>query len=98
MNSISQKSSRVTTTKSFFALFIIMALILSIPLVAMQFTEQVNWNLMDFLIVGFLIFAAGSIFILISRKLGSTILKWLAGIVILGLLLLTWAHLAVDLW
>lgn len=76
------------------------ALILSIPLVAMQFTREVDWKLGDFTVMGILLFGAGSLFIVIAR---ATPRKYraLIGIAVLAAVLITWIHLAVgivDTW
>ena len=35
-------------------------ILLLVPLIAMQFTEEVNWSVFDFVIMGILLFALGS--------------------------------------
>lgn len=76
----------------------IVALILAIPLVAMQFTSQVDWKLSDFVIMGTLLSITGLAIDLVIRKVKSS--NWRIGIclVILILLFLTWAELAVGLF
>lgn len=43
-------------------------LVLLAPLLAMQFTDAVNWSTMDFAVMGTLLFGSGSLFVLASRK------------------------------
>jgi len=43
--------------------------VLPVPLIAMQVTEEVNWGILDFVIMGALLFSAGSIFVLVARKM-----------------------------
>lgn len=71
-------------------------LILSIPLVAMQFSEEWDWKPFDFAIIGSLLIGSGLIFEFIRSRLTNTTHKIIAGIVILGFVLLTWAELAVG--
>ena len=35
-------------------------ILLLVPLIAMQFTEEVNWSVFDFMIMGTLLFALGA--------------------------------------
>ena len=42
--------------------------ILLVPLIAMQFTNEVNWDKIDFVAMGSLLFGTGSTFVLVSRK------------------------------
>lgn len=71
--------------------------ILLVPLVAMQLTDAVNWNIMDFVVMGSLLFGAGSIFILVARKTSRK--YWPAiGAVVAAALLYVWAELAVGIF
>lgn len=71
-------------------------LILLIPLVAMQFSSEVNWNLTDFIIMGVLLFGAGSIFVLAARR--TTKHRLIIGCVVVIALLWLWVELAVGLF
>lgn len=72
-------------------------LLLLIPLVAMQFTSEVNWGIVDFLIAGLLIFGAGSTFVLITRSSANLVYRAGFGLAIAATLLLVWANLSVGL-
>jgi len=52
---------------------VIVGLILLIPLTAMQFTEEVNWDLLDFALVGVFLFSIGLV--------GAFLLFWVNGAV-----------------
>ncbi len=72
--------------------------ILCIPLIAMQFTNEVNWKLMDFVVAAFLIFSTGTIFDLILRKVKKPSLRIVLSLGIFVILLLIWAELAVGIF
>ena len=59
-----------------------MALVLSLPLVAMQFTDEVVWTLWDFIVVGVLLTAIGVAIELALRKAGNLTIA--VGIAALG--------------
>lgn len=71
--------------------------ILAVPLVAMQFTHEVHWTLLDFAVAATLLIATGLVFELAVRRIGNPRLR-LAGAAALGLaFLLVWAQLAVGI-
>lgn len=73
-------------------------ILLLIPLVAMQFTEEVNWTLSDFLVAGVLLFGTGLLCELILRKVKKVKLRIALCIAILIVLLLIWAEMAVGIF
>jgi len=75
----------------------VLALLL-IPLVAMQFTDEVNWSPYDFLIAAVLLFGTGFIIDLVIRKTKS--IKYRVAILILIVIafILIWAELAVGVF
>lgn len=72
--------------------------ILLIPLIAMQFTEEVNWTLGDFIVAGVLLLGTGLLFELIIRKVKTPKYRIAIYISILLLLFLVWAELAVGIF
>ncbi|WP_242919792.1 hypothetical protein [Pontibacter liquoris] len=72
--------------------------ILLIPLIAMQFTEEVDWNLIDFMVMGTLLLGTGLLAELVIRKVRNR--DYRIGIIalILVALLLIWAELAVGIF
>ena len=73
------------------------ASILSIPLIAMQSEGDVHWTLPDFIVMGFLLFGAGSIFVLVARVMPRNY-RPLVGIAVLAAVLWLWVELAVGLF
>lgn len=76
---------------------LITQLILVIPLLAMLFTDEVNWSPTDFALMGVLLFSAGLAFILITRSEGRLIQRAAFGLAIGITLLMCWVNLAVGL-
>ncbi len=72
--------------------------LLLIPLIAMQFSEQVNWTLGDFLVAGILLFSTGLILDLIIRKIKNINYRIVISIALFIILLLIWAELAVGIF
>jgi hypothetical protein len=72
--------------------------LLLIPLVAMQFSSEVDWKPFDFLIMGFLLFGTGLLCELVLRKVTSTTKRIIICGLVLFVFLLTWAELAVGIF
>ena len=72
--------------------------LLLIPLVAMQFSEEVNWNLFDFIIAGVLLTGTGLLIEYVSRRVSGLRRRKIiiAGIVLVFVLL--WAEMAVGIF
>jgi hypothetical protein len=73
------------------------ALILLIPLIAMQFNHDVQWTAFDFLVAGGMLFGAGLVFLLLARMGNSTPYRLATAVAVGAGLLLVWANLAVGL-
>jgi hypothetical protein len=72
--------------------------ILLIPLIAMTFTNDVNWKIFDFLVAGILLIGTGLILEFILRKIKTLRYRILLGIVLFVVLFLIWAELAVGIF
>ena len=78
-------------------LFII-GLTLLTPLISMQFTNEVNWNILDFIVAGILLLGTGLAFNFVIQKVKNTKFRIVICLVILVLLFLIWAELAVGVF
>ncbi len=74
------------------------AAILLVPLIAMQFTNEVDWNLFDFVLIGCLLLGTGLAYEFISRRIKEQKYKILIGIILLMGMLLIWADVAVGIF
>ena len=72
-------------------------LLLIVPLVAMQFSDEVDWSIIDFIIAGALLFGTGTLFVLVMRAPENIIYKCAMVLTIGTTFLLIWANLAVGL-
>lgn len=79
-------------------ILIIVLVALSIPLIAMQFTSEVNWQLNDFVIMGVLLFAVAFLVDLFWRSLKNKKYRWIAIAILIILFLLIWGELAVGIF
>ena len=62
----------VTQNNRLFIILFSTGLLLLIPLIAMQFTDQVNWSLSDFAVMGVLLISTGLICEFVLRKVNKT--------------------------
>lgn len=71
--------------------------LLLIPFIAMQFTNEVNWSVFDFIIMGSLISGTCFLFYIMARRSSNFIFRLATSIAILSSFLLIWVNLAVGL-
>jgi len=76
----------------------VVAFLLLIPLIAMQFTDEVNWTLGDFVVAGFLLFGTGFMLDMIFRKVNTSKYRIVLYVLLLAVFLLIWAELAVGIF
>jgi peptidoglycan/LPS O-acetylase OafA/YrhL len=74
------------------------AILLLIPFVAMQFTNEVDWDIVDFTIMGVLLLGTGLICELVMRNVKSIQNRIIICGAILITFLLIWAELAVGIF
>jgi hypothetical protein len=72
--------------------------ILLLPLIAMQFTGQVNWSSGDFLVAGGLLLGACAVFEFFARRGGTTAFRVAVGVAIATVVVLVWLELAVGIF
>ena len=72
-------------------------LILLIPLIAMQFTNEVNWDVKDFIVMGFLLFTTATLFVLVSRRVPRR-RRVVVGFAVAAVFVYVWAELAVGVF
>lgn len=75
----------------------IAALILLHPLVAMQFSDEVNWHAGDFALMGALLGSVGLGFELAVRRTGNAAYRTAAGVALAATFLLVWINGAVGI-
>jgi hypothetical protein len=75
----------------------VVALILTVPLVAMQFTDEVVWTLFDFIFAGTLLFGSALAYELVATKGGTIAYRAAVGVALAAALLLIWINGAVGI-
>ncbi len=73
------------------------AFILLLPLLAMQITDEVVWDLADFAVAGALLVGTGLTYELVARKAGHLAYRAAVGLALAGALLIVWMSLAVGI-
>lgn len=87
-----------TLTKRLYIILSIVLILLLIPLLAMQFTNEVNWSLFDFIAAGLLLLGTGLAIEFVLQKVKSIKNRILILGIIIILLLLLWVELAVGIF
>jgi hypothetical protein len=74
------------------------AALLLLPLVAMQFSDDVKWTPFDFVVAGALLLGAGLTYEAVARKGGTRGHRLTVGVVIVAVLVMVWLELAVGVF
>lgn len=83
--------------RSIIRVLIGVAVILLIPAIAMQFTDEVRWTSFDFLAAAVLLITSGLIFVYLSARTNDIRHKAAIGIAVANILFVIWLHLAVGI-
>ena len=73
------------------------AAFLLLPLVAMQFTDEVDWDETDFIVIGAMLAVACGAFELAARMTGNRAYRAAVGVAIAAAFILVWMNLAVGI-
>ena len=84
--------------KRLIIIVLISAIILIIPVIAMQFTDEVNWTLLDFVVAGVLLIGTGLMCEFVMRKTNKFRYRIAICVALLLVLLLIWVELAVGIF
>jgi hypothetical protein len=77
--------------------WVIAALTMLLPLVAMQFTDEVVWDEIDFAVIGAMLFCACGACELAARMTGTVAYRAAVGVAVVAAFILIWINLAVGI-
>jgi len=87
----------IVQNKRLIGIALTIALLLLIPLLTMQFTDEVKWTLFDFVLMGTVLFGVGLAYELVARKSEKTVYRVAFGVGLAGAFLLFWVNGAVGI-
>jgi hypothetical protein len=73
------------------------AFLLLLPLIAMQFTNEVNWDETDFVVFGAMLFGACGVYELAARMTPNFAYRAAVGVAVVAAFILIWMNLAVGI-
>lgn len=76
----------------------LIVILLLIPFIGMQFTDEINWTLFDFIAAFILLFTTGIVIEFVIRKVPNIKYKTVLILLVLILLFLIWIELAVGVF
>lgn len=85
-------------SKSLVIILAIVLALLSLPLIAMQFSNEVKWDAVDFLVMGILLLGTGFSIEFVIRIVKSLKMRIVLSSIVLIALILVWAELAVGIF
>ena len=88
----------MTNNKRIFWFLLTVFILLLIPLVGMQFTTEINWSPLDFVVMGGLLLGTAFFLEVVFRTVSKPDVRIALVALILVLFLLIWAELAVGIF
>ena len=88
----------LTKDKRLSVILLTVVLLLLVPFVAMQFTNEVNWSVFDFAVAAVLLFGTGLLCEFVMRRVKTMKTRIIICGFILLALFLVWAELAVGIF
>jgi len=88
----------IMQNKRLTGILLTVVILLLIPLIAMQFTNEVKWDLADFVIMGSLLVGTGLMCEMVMRKVKKIEYRIAICVGLLAVLFLIWAELAVGIF
>lgn len=88
----------IAQNKRLVGIVVTVALLLLVPIIGMQFSDDWNWSVPDFIVAGVLLLGTGLLIELVLRKVKTSGRRLALCLVILAVLLLVWAELAVGVF
>ena len=88
----------IKKNKRLIGIVLTVVLLLLIPLIAMQFTDEVSWTVFDFVVAAILLLSTGLLCELVIRKINPIKYRIATCLALLAALLLIWAELAVGIF
>lgn len=89
--------SNGNTYRSVIGVALATVFILLVPLLAMQVTGEVAWDVFDFVFAGALIFGTGLMYVLVARKAGNIVYRAAVGVALAAAFILVWINGAVGI-
>ena len=86
-----------TTYKAAIRIALATGFLLLLPLLAMQFTNEVVWDVADFIIAGVLLFGTGLTYKLAAIKVGNIVYRSAVGLALTAAFILIWVNGAVGI-
>jgi len=88
----------IMKNKRLIGIMVTVTLLLLIPIIAIQFTNEVNWNLIDFIVAGVLLLSTGLMCELVIRKINKIKYRIAICVDLMAVPLLIWAELSVGIF
>ncbi len=88
----------ISKNKDIASVFAVTAAILTIPLVAMQFSDEWDWNLFDFIVIGSLLVGTGLLIVQAYKRIKNINYRIAVIMLLIVAFLLIWGELAVGIF